>query len=455
MMSPTPPSSKTPIDNASFGARALNRVQMWALQHPGNFLAKLLLLLIGLIEGLLANNPTYLDRKRLVFGPNFCCAGEVVMGEFATLEKALTSPQARTWRLGTSMLDSHHLPMVDGGGRNVFLLALSGREAGGNGDFEAFLQCMWDYMFNQAAQDRQQDAIATQLLEQLTADYQDMPHDAGGTFFTDTSRGLMRFLVRYLHYVLFGLDPNNKEMMDLFTKLYYIRQGTVYYFAGLGTLLMKILPFYFGVWPKLVQEVATIYESSPALAGFKAGESKYHNMTQRELAMLMTSIMSIAALQGPLHLAYTAMGYRSLPAYEGHNMAEIDPTQTWDQLDLSDRDAVKRYLLECARLWMPVSASHRVAVEPFTVKIEAKEQTFPAGTVVLIPMILGMLDQNFWGPTTYEFNPDRENLCPYSMAFNAVGDRTHEPHGRICPGKDIALTMLIDILSTLGKVRRS
>jgi hypothetical protein len=101
---------------------------------------------------------------------------------------------------------------------------------------------------------------------------------------------------------------------------------------------------------------------------------------------------------------------------------------------------------------MPVSASHRVATEPFTVNMTGKDRTFPAGTKILIPMLLGMLSENFWGSTAYDFNPQRENLCPFHMGFNSVGDR-HA--GRICPGKGIALKMLIDVISTVGKARRA
>ena len=67
-------------------------------------------------------------------------------------------------------------------------------------------------------------------------------------------------------------------------------------------------------------------------------------------------------------------------------------------------------------------------------------------------MILGLLDEGFWGPTAYEFNAKRENLCPFHMGFHSVGDRSA---GRICPGRDIALEMLVDVVSTVGKVRRS
>jgi cytochrome P450 len=203
---------------------------------------------------------------------------------------------------------------------------------------------------------------------------------------------------------------------------------------------------------EMIEQVATIYENSTALAHFQENIADENLMTRRELSKMMTSIMSIAALQGPLHLAYTSMGFRPLPSYPGQKTAEINLTDYWDNLDLNDRQAVKLYLLECARVWAPVSASHRVATAPFTITIADREQTFPTGTKVLIPMSLGLLDESFWGETTYEFNPQRENLCPFHMGFHSVGDR-HA--GRICPGRDLALEMLVDILVTVGKVRRS
>jgi hypothetical protein len=67
-------------------------------------------------------------------------------------------------------------------------------------------------------------------------------------------------------------------------------------------------------------------------------------------------------------------------------------------------------------------------------------------------MILGLLDETVWGPSTYEFNAERENLCPYHLGFHSVGDR-HA--GRICPGKDIAIEMLVDVVRVVGQARRN
>ena len=430
---------------------ALNEFQVWALENPQEGLSKTMLPAIALIEGLIANEPTYLPIKRLAFGANFCCAGQVVMGEFATLEAALTSPQARGWRLGTSVLDPDLSPNQDVGGRNVFLLSLSDREPDGSSNHAAFRSCMQKYLFNSATTTRQGDEISRRLLDRLAADYTEMPHGAGGAFFTDVKRGWMGFLVSYLHYVIFGINPDDKESIELLTDLHYIRQSPLHYFAVIGSLLQSLNLFGHGDFSALIERAATIYENSPALADFEES-SENNGMTRRELAKLMTAIMGIAGLQGPLHLGYTAMGYRPLPAYKGTQTAQINPTEFWDALDLDDRQSIELFLLECARLWAPVSATHRVATEPFTATVGGKQRTFPAGTKVLIPLSLGLLDGSFWGSTVYEFNAKRENLCPYHMGFHAVGDRSA---GRICPGKDVALKMLVDVVSTVGKVRRS
>jgi len=311
---------------------------------------------------------------------------------------------------------------------------------------------MQDYLIDDASTKRQRDATGQKLLDKLAADYLSMPHEPGEAFFNDDKRGLKGFLIPYLHYVLFGLDPADEKSIGLLTELHYTRLGTLYYFAGIGKLLQRLNLKGHRTLPNLVEQAATIYENSPALAHFQPDRPEYNAMTRYELAKLMVSIMSIAALQGPLQVARTVMGGTPLPSYQDKQTTDIDLSRYWDKLDLDDRESVRLYILECIRLNTPVTSSHRVATQPFTTTIAGKEQTFPAGTKVLIPMGLGMIDENFWGSTVYEFNPNRENLCPYHMGFHSVGDRSA---GRICPGKDVALDMLVDVISTVGKVRRS
>ena len=91
-----------------------------------------------------------------------------------------------------------------------------------------------------------------------------------------------------------------------------------------------------------------------------------------------------------------------------------------------------------------------VAKEDFTTTMvingKEKEYTFPRGTIVCVPILLGMLDETIWGSTIYEFVHQRKNLCPCSMLFNSIGD-TH-----FCPAKDFVVTMLVDMLQETGEV---
>ena len=407
--------------------------------------------IISFVKGLAAVEPTFFDRRQQ-FGNNFCCTGQVVMRDFDAIEAALTSSQARTLRGGASVLSADNAPNQDVGGRNVFLLLLSDEAAGGNGDREAFRRCMQDYVLNGQSLARQQDDVAKRLLNQLAADYHDMPHGQDGAFFTDTKRGLKKFIICYMHYVLFALDPADDAAMELLSDFHYVRGSAAHYLAVVGSLLERFDLQQHGGMSELKERVATLYENSLVLANFQEARADYSNMRRRELTKLMTSIMAIAALQSPTKIVHTAMGFHPLPTYINRQTSEIIATDHWDALDLDNREAVKLLLLECARLKPPVKATHRVATTSFTVKMGANEQTFPAGTIVSIPMVLGLLDEDFWGKTTYDFDAKRKNLCLYHMGFHSVGDHSA---GRVCPGKEIAINMLIDIFVTVGKMRQS
>lgn len=99
------------------------RFQIRTSCKPNGFLAKRIQPVLSLLEGFTANAPHYLSWKRMAFGENFMAAGEVVLGEFDEVSEAMTNPQARTFRLGTGILDSRHLPGKLKGGpkRNLWV----------------------------------------------------------------------------------------------------------------------------------------------------------------------------------------------------------------------------------------------------------------------------------------------------------------------------------------------
>lgn len=154
---------------------------------------------------------------------------------------------------------------------------------------------------------------------------------------------------------------------------------------------------------------------------------------------------------GPQTLATIVLGHKGLPEYDGKNTGSIKVENIWDTIDLNDRDEVLKYMLECGRLRHPVSNTHKIAQEAFTAEVNGKSIKFPKGTLVYIPMQLASLDESVYGADTFEFNHSRENLCPFSTIFHSFGNETN---GRICPGKAVAETMLVDVLIALGKVRR-
>jgi hypothetical protein len=75
------------------------RFQIHTIQNPKGFLAKTIQPIISLVEG--APATFSLPKRRRRFGENFCVAGMVVLGNFKEVSRALTSPQARTYRLGS------------------------------------------------------------------------------------------------------------------------------------------------------------------------------------------------------------------------------------------------------------------------------------------------------------------------------------------------------------------
>ena len=93
-------------------------------------------------------------------------------------------------------------------------------------------------------------------------------------------------------------------------------------------------------------------------------------------------------------------------------------------------------------------------VEPlddFSVTIGGKRVAFPAGT----PLVLNYREAVWDAPR--EFRPYERAAQLWGAessfwAFNSAGDRTHGDArtGRICPGRELALQFLLDLLQTLG-----
>jgi len=419
--------------------------QIHTICHPKGILARVIQPLINLWEGQVANLPYYLSYQRAAFGENFCAAGQVVLGEWKEVERALTSPQARTFRLGTAPISEARCPKAHG--KTSFLLALSQQGAGGDGSWEAYNGAFHTYIIDNGAYARQDDPTAQALMDKLVEDYKTMDHGEGGEFFKSTKGGIWPFLNKYIHYCLWGIDPKDEETVNTLLQFYYGgAPPAAFYLGAFGAIFNRQNKDF----APSMREVEKIYENAPALKNFDSSAVK--GITKREMADLSVIIMAIAGTRGPLSLIRIAMGGWPMREYkEGVDTSKIKPTDIWDKLNLDDEKEVQDYLLECGRLDQPVGHVHRVAQEEFTVEMRGKNRTFPKGTIISIPINMSCVNKDLYGDDVFEFDHKRKNLRENSTIFNSVG-KNHA--GRVCPGRIFAMRMMTEILQKTGKTRR-
>jgi len=260
-------------------------------------------------------------------------------------------------------------------------------------------------------------------------------------FFSNTTRGLIPFVVHYLHYVMFGIDPFDETiLMEL--EAFLIGQEQIgHYFYPHG---------YFMSQTEQIDKVCEIYMASPAFQHFQEGQSQFKDMTRRELAALSSSIMRIAGVQGFLQTSKIVLGAFKMQEYPGVP-ERFDQRTVWDQLDLKNDEEIQSYIMECIRLDSPVSITHHVATEPFSVDMRGGTYNYPAGTKIAVPIGLGNLDKEFWGEDVYSFDIKRAKLKDNLLSFHSRGD-VHT--GRECPGKALVMTTLTEMVKQLGEVRR-
>ncbi|CAE6938083.1 CYP734A1 [Symbiodinium sp. CCMP2592] len=408
-----------------------NHFQLWALQQPWNLLARLLLPPVEIVDSISAGNTNNAMITYRNWGTNFCASGQVWLGSHADVTKAVQNPQGRSFWLGEHPLLPSSLPQGESG-RCVFLLSLSSKAAGGTGDHEAFRQCMVETLLNEASVARESDAISQQLMEQCAEDF--MKQDVGFDFYYGAEGGNQAFWTKYLHHVLFGLDIQDKEVMSSLNAFYTGQLGLMHYLDPMGHFFSQ---------HERIAKVAALYEMSPAFSNFEV-KAEYNNMTAKELALLMSSIIRIAGVQGSRMLTWfctSGVKYGNL---------QIDARSVWDSLDLEDEDEVLRYILEVARLSPPVTVSHHVATEPFSCEIASRTYSFPKGTKIAIPLVFANIDPTVWGKDVWEFNHNRPGLKENHTGFNSVDG----VGPRECPGKGLVLRSMVRLLQVIGKKKR-
>lgn len=421
--------------------------QTWALQQPSSAVAGLFLPPVAIIESLAAGQSKNLIAAQDKYGPNWAAAGMVWMSSFNDTSKAVLEPEERTFHLGEHPMQVSAVPDVSRS-RNVFLLALSDKGAGGDGSHEKFKKAFVDWVMKDGVKNRAFSETGKGLWVELIKDYTDLEHNWWGQeFFNSTTRGLTPFVIKYLHYVMWGLDPNDQKLMDKLEEFYSSQLPVGHYIVPYSWITELAHP---GL-TDLVEDIVSIYEKSPALEEF-AVKAEYNNMTKRELAALSVAIMRLAGVTGFSQMAKVTLGAWQMPAYHGGK--SYDQKHAWDSLDLENEDEVEKYVLECIRLDAPVSVTHRVATSPFSVDMQGGKKTFPKGTKIAIPLALGNIDRDFWGDDAYEFDAQRPELESNILSFNSVGVGG-EAGRRECAARKFVVRSIVHMVTKLGETRRA
>lgn len=324
-------------------------------------------------------------------------------------------------------------------------MSLSQEGAGGDDTHEKIRAAFFRFIVNADATKRQSDQTAQALMDQLVEDYATMPLKE---FFASNERGMNIFFIKYVHYCLFGINPHDTKKIRTLYDFHYKDFSVFWYYRGVGSILNIFKKF---ALSRGMRKVQKIYEESPAVKALPENDPMFANLTRFEFAHAILPIMSIAALVGPRHILYAAMGQSGMPVYK-EDKVKMDVPAIWKTIDLDDKKEVDAFIYEVGRLWCPVGHTHRVATEEFTVKMLGKDRTFPKGTVISIPINMSMINKNVWGQNAFHFDHTRENVEKDNMIFHSVGNKHG---GRICPGKWFAMNMMREILVKCGKVHQA
>lgn len=183
--------------------------------------------------------------------------------------------------------------------------------------------------------------------------------------------------------------------------------------------------------------VAQIYARSSVLADWKE-KAEFRDMSRDELIKLIQRSFTLAGQQGPLALMNSILTAGIIP--NDFNMP------------IDDRDKMRLVVLECLRMRPSVNASTIVLKKPYSCPYKHGNKQpviFPPNTPICINLALHGQDPSVYkDPTKFDPYGRREQLwgpnARYTL-FNGVGDSGP----RLCPGRDVALEILITSLQTI------
>ena len=464
-------------------------------------------------------------------GEAWCDNMKLEVANPETAKLIMTNPQDGNASLGQAWLRPHMLPQR-ANGDPLFLLqlpnGLGGDKAAGSAMHEAIRKLIFKYFINEAAVKRQ--SRSDPVTRRLYANLRRVVRSRGPTEepkWTSSRDGLPGFVLRYMHYVLFGLDLSEAQFTQL-CDLYFnpvparrieppsgssrrrleahagssrrlsmaalaepallpslsqpcpprwlvaepapppvvascwlitplvCSQG-----SGLSeSTLILVLQRYVGALlecagdktmkalPERKERAIDLYLTTPAMQGY----SDDAVLPVREFLQAFITILGLAGLMGPLGAAS-----HTLANYKGY----IPDDYAWP---FGDVGGIRLGVLEAMRMQPAVFGSGLVSSFPircpFAEGTGGATTVYPAGTPVHVNFVALNKDPAVWGEKATKWDPQGHSELltksggPYPN-FNSWGgvdgdgtDNAEDARskGRECPGKELSLTMLVDLV---------
>jgi len=388
-----------------------------------------------------------------LYGDNFVACGKVLAAEPQVMDRALTGPQGRGPHLHGYYLRPQELPTAHDVasslpvGSSTFLLNLP--NTGNPKEAHAMIRSLlFKYLLDEKAITRgsASDDYMAQLLSDFKAGYH--AAKAAGNNSWDTSH-LPELVLRWTHYALLGMKLEGDDFLNVWALYLFPIQGfppkgVEHYFRFAGTKSVTRPDGKQVDFQELRATVTTLYESAPALAAWEDSDG----LTRADFCRAFCPVMAIAAIQGPLSGA--------LGILRGDWHGEIPKDF---EVPYGDRDKLRLVILETQRIRPSVFGSTAEPLNDYAVTIGGERVVFPRGTPLILNYRTAGSREAHW-PEPRDFDPygRAEQLWGPSSSFwcfNSAGDRTHgdRVNGRICPGRDLGLAFLIDLLDATAPTK--
>lgn len=391
------------------------------------------------------------DRKKW-FGDTFFIGGKLAVADTDEVNRRLLSPMDRGNNIGKPNVTPSFMSPPFGDER-IFPLSLpSGKCPMNNGAHRGFRAQYAKYIGTKASLKRAaatDPVVATALDAVRAASVQ-----TKGEYLAPLKEAVRDYILRTLFWALFRIDLGEADSREFKAAEagYSTISGVITHY-NVGDLvadgLIRRLP------ESLTKSADLAYLremilNAPTLASYQEDDSLETCPDKARFAAQLVPVIIVAAMQGVSTLAnHLLKGAAEPTASSNFEPAWRAGLPRDFPLPIGDFDKMRLVVLETARLNPPVPETVSVLHEEQTIEVDGAPKRFPPGCPVLLSYANTAVDDAvyhhprrfapyehkaaLWGPKA-KFN-----------GFNSVGDKG----ARICPGRDISLTILVNMLEAV------